>query len=65
MEAPSKNNTQKIELYTQDIQGIIYYINNNNNIYQAEDIIINKMNPKIIVKYVKNCDIYSISEFNI
>ena len=65
MEAPPKNNTQKIELYAQDIQGIIYYIDNNNNVYQAEDIISNKVNPKIIAKYVKNGDIYSIPEFNI
>jgi hypothetical protein len=65
MEAPPKNSTQKIDVYAQDIQGIIYYIDNNNNVYQAEDIISNKMNPKIIAKYVKNGDIYSIPEFSI
>ena len=60
-----KNNTQKIEVYAQDISGIIYYIDNNNNVYQAEDIISNKINPKIIAKYVKEGLIYSIPEFNI
>jgi hypothetical protein len=61
----SKPNTQKIEVWAQDIQGIIYYIDKSFNVYQAEDIIVNKLNPKIIAKYIKNGDIYSIPEFNI
>jgi hypothetical protein len=61
----NKNNTQKIEVCAQDIQGIIYYIDKSSNVYQAEDIINNKINPKIIAKYVKNGEIYSIPEFNI
>ena len=61
----AKVTTQKIEVWAQDIQGIIYYIDKNNNVYQAEDIIVNKLNPKIIAKYVKNGDTYSIPEFNI
>jgi len=60
-----KNNTQKIEVYAQDIQGIIYYIDKNNNVYQAEDIVSNKVNPKIIAKYVKDGENYIIPEFNI
>ena len=36
-----------------------------NNVYQAEDIISNKMNPKIIAKYMKDGEKYSIPEFNI
>jgi len=60
-----KCTTQKIEVYAQDIQGIIYYIDKNNNVYQAEDIIGNKINPKIIAKYVKDGETYSIPEFNI
>jgi hypothetical protein len=61
----NKVTTQKIEVWAQDIQGIIYYIDKNNNVYKAEDIIINKINPKIIAKYLKNADVYSIPEFNI
>jgi energy-converting hydrogenase Eha subunit F len=60
-----KNNTQKIEVWAQDIQGIIYYIDKFNNVYQAEDIVVNKVNPKIIAKYTKNGDQYSIPEFNL
>lgn len=61
----NKSSTQKIEVWAQDIQGIIYYIDKTGNVYQAEDIIVNKVNPKIIAKYVKNGDQYSIPEFNI
>ena len=61
----TKVNTQKVEVWAQDIQGIVYYIDKNFNVYQAEDIVCNKMNPKIIAKYVKNGDHFSIPEFNI
>ena len=60
-----KVNTQKIEVWAKDIQGIIYYIDKFNNVYQAEDIIVNKVNPKIIAKYIKNGENYSIPEFNL
>jgi hypothetical protein len=60
-----KINTQKIEVWAQDIQGIIYYIDKFNNVYQAEDIVVNKVNPKIIAKYVKNGEQYLIPEFNL
>ena len=60
-----KLNTQKIEVWAQDIQGIIYYIDKFYNVYQAEDIVVNKVNPKIIAKYVKNGELYSIPEFNL
>jgi hypothetical protein len=60
-----KNTTQKIEVFAQDIKGIVYYIDKSNNVYQAEDIISNKINPKIIAKYVKEGENYSIPEFKI
>ena len=60
-----KNTTQKIEVFAQDIHGIIYYIDKNNNVYQVEDIISNKVNPKIIAKYVKDGENYSIPEFSV
>ena len=61
----SKPNTQKIEVWAQDIQGIVYYIDKAYNVYQAEDIVINKLNPKIIAKYIKIGEVDSIPEFNI
>jgi hypothetical protein len=60
-----KVNTQKVEVWAQDIQGIVYYIDKFNNVYDTADIIKNQMNPKIIAKYVKTGDIFNIPELNI
>lgn len=63
---PSTTNTQKIEVWTADIKGILYYIDNFNNVYQTEDIVENKVNPSIIAKYVKDeYNVFSIPEFGI
>jgi len=61
----NKITTQKVEVWAQDIQGIIYYVDKSYNVYQAEDIISNKTNPKVIAKYIKTGEQYSIPEFNI
>jgi len=60
-----KDYSQKVEVWAQDIQGIVYYIDKNENVYQSEDIVSNKINPKIIAKYVKMGEIYSIPQFGI
>ena len=60
-----KLNTTKVEVWAQDIQGIVYYIDKFNNVYNTPDIIKNQVNPQIIAKYVKNGDKFSIPEFNI
>lgn len=38
----------KINIFTIDIDGIIYYIDDNHNAYSMEDILLNKNNPQII-----------------
>ena len=43
----------KREIWAQDIGGIIYYIDNENNVYDHNDIINNIMDPKVIAKYEK------------
>ena len=65
LEQEPKQQGQKIEVWAQEIQGIIYYIDKSFNVYQTEDIMQGKVNPKVIAKYIKNCDTYSIPEFNI
>jgi hypothetical protein len=42
------NNFKKINIYTLDIEGIIYYIDDARNTYSMEDIMNSKINPKII-----------------
>ncbi len=61
----NKQTTQKIEVWAQEILGIVYYIDKFGNVYQAEDIVNNKINPKVIAKYVKNGEVFSIPEFGI
>lgn len=61
METTSQSTT-KVEVNTIDIKGIVYYIDNTGNVYDPEDIVSNNINPKVIAKYVKNGDEYSIPE---
>jgi hypothetical protein len=50
----------KIEVSAIDIKGIVYYLDNNGNVYDTGDIISNEKNPRIIANYEKNGEIYSI-----
>lgn len=55
----------KIETWVQDIKGIMYHIDVQGNVYDPEDIVANKMNPKIIAKYVKHANgTYTIPTFH-
>jgi len=61
----NKQTMQKIELWAQEIMGIVYYLDKFGNVYQAEDIVNNKVNPKVISKYTKTKmengeDVYTI-----
>ena len=59
------SNVTKVEVSAIDIKGIVYYLDNEGNVYDTEDIIANKKNPRIIAKYEKNGEQYSIpSLFN-
>ena len=56
------NTTTKIEVSAIDIKGIVYYLDQSGNVYDTEDIITNQKNPRVIAKYEKNGDEYSIPE---
>lgn len=45
------NNYKKVSVWIQEISGISYYIDNMYNVYNMEDIIQNKMNPRVIFKW--------------
>ena len=51
--------TKKV-VWAQDIKGIIYYIDGEGNVYHPQDVMDNTVNPKIIAKYVKKDEEYSI-----
>jgi hypothetical protein len=55
----------KVEIWVQEIKGINYYIDTDNNVYKPEDIIQNSDTPQIIAKWIcDENDNYSIPEFN-
>jgi hypothetical protein len=59
------SSTQKIEVFAEEICGIVYYIDKFNNIYKTEDILEDKQDPQIVAKYLKQNGVYSIPEFGI
>lgn len=44
----------KKQVWAQEIHGINYYIDDENNVYDHEDIIANVQNPKVIAKYKRD-----------
>lgn len=42
---------KKITVYTKEIEGIIYYLDDFGNIYDPNDIMSNMKNPRIVLKY--------------
>jgi hypothetical protein len=48
----TKVNIKKIEIFTQDIGGIIYYVDNDKNVYSSNDIMKNVNIPSVIGKYI-------------
>ena len=59
----TKNN-KKIDVWTQEILGIVYYIDNNKNVYSSMDILKNIPNPSVIGSYdIDSSGEYSISHF--
>lgn len=57
--------TKNIIVHTQDIKGIIYYIDDFENVYDPVDITNGIKNPKIVAKYkLKEDGTYSIPEFD-
>ena len=47
-------NIKKRDVWTQDIGGIIYYIDSENNVYNSNDIMKSKVSPTVIGKCKKN-----------
>jgi hypothetical protein len=56
---------EKIEVFAEDIKGIVYYIDKYNNVYNTEDIMRGVENPKIIAKCVRQNDKMCIPEFGL
>lgn len=57
--------TQKMEVFAEEISGIVYYLDKYKNVYKTEDILIGKENPTIIAQWVKRDNNYTIPEFGL
>jgi hypothetical protein len=55
--------SHKVTIWAQNIQGILYYIDDENNVYNVDDILKEVINPKIIAKYKQCNDVYLIDYF--
>tara|TARA_B100000424_G_C22907492_1_gene482721 strand:+ start:317 stop:817 length:501 start_codon:yes stop_codon:yes gene_type:complete len=47
------NSLVKKQIWLEEINGISYYIDDENNVYKTEDIIKNVINPNVIYKYIR------------
>jgi len=59
MSADDSKSKQK-EVWAEDINGIIYYLDAENNVYKTEDIMKNMVNPTILAKWSKVGELYTI-----
>ena len=48
----AKDQNQTIDVFAKEIKGIVYYIDNFKNVYNTEDVLMNKMNPTIVAQYI-------------
>ena len=64
-EIEETHTVKKRDIWVQDIKGIQYFIDADNNVYNHEQVLANKINPEIIAQYEKNQEDYSIPEYNI
>jgi hypothetical protein len=47
----TESKSHKVEVIAHDIQGIVYFLDKEGNVYKTEDIMSNKPNPEIIANY--------------
>ena len=50
-ETPETSNKKTIDIFAEDIKGIVYYMDKYNNVYKVTDVLDGKENPQIIAKY--------------
>ena len=59
----AKVTKKKIDVFAKDINGIMYFVDEENNVYKTEDVLSNKENPQVIAKCKVENDKYMIEQF--
>jgi hypothetical protein len=57
--------SHKVEVFAEEIFGIVYYVDKQNNVYNTEDILEGKPNPKIIAKCIKQSGVITIPDLGL
>lgn len=60
-----EHSNERMEVFAQDIKGIVYYLDKYNNVYKTEDILSGKENPEIIAKCIIQNGSYTIPAFGL
>jgi hypothetical protein len=63
--ASASNESVALEVFAEEIGGIVYYIDKFKNVYKTDDVLQAKLNPDVIAKWVKTGDKYTIPEFGL
>ena len=62
----AETTVQQIELFTEKIQGIVYFLDKCGHVYNTEEVLDNKQNPQVIATWVKDDEgRYTIPEFGL
>ena len=64
-DASTSNEEVSLEVFAEEIGGIVYYIDKLKNVYKTDDVLQAKMNPQIIAKWEKTGERYTIPEFGL
>jgi hypothetical protein len=60
-----EHSNERMEVFAQDIKGIVYYLDKYKNVYKTEDILSGKENPEIIAKCIIQNGYYTIPDFGL
>ena len=63
--ASMSNEAVTLEVFAEEIGGIVYYIDKFKNVYKTDDVLQAKLNPGIIAKWEKTGEKYTIPEFGL
>jgi hypothetical protein len=63
--ASDVNGAITLDVFAEEIGGIVYYIDKFKNVYKTDDVLQAKLNPVIIAKWEKSGDKYTIPEFGL
>jgi len=64
-DSSTANDSIHLEVFAEEIGGIVYYIDKFRNVYNTEDVLRSKLNPGIIAKWEKTGEKYTIPEFGL